>query len=902
MTRRGRSRARTYGAYALIVLVLGAVAGVPAHGSNLTGSAGVNTAIPNTESAVTVRGRGPFHDLNITVNQTKNLLNQAVSITWTGAAPTVSDPSPFGAHYLQVMQCWGDDDGTNAINPGPKPERCAFGARNGVYGGVSGTGFPSGMETERIITRRGWPNYDALAGLGTLDARSGNVWRRFEAADGTVVEKQTDPTFNPSLQGGVYWQNPYFNVVTTNEVAGAKTLANGTGSSLFEVVTGIENAGLGCGQQTELVAGVKRVPKCWIVVVPRRDAETENQGTPFGPSSGVITSPLAPDQWQHRIAIPIEFNPVDTACKLGDDTRRLSGNELVLSAMSSWQPVLCATPGLRAYSYGIVSDAGARLQLLFSEPGSPGMYVVSRPVDSGSLDPDNPVVYAPLTLSGITIGFNIERVPKLAAGEEAQNLRGVRVSTLNLTPRLLAKVLTQSYVEQVNIQRFPGYEWVKRNPDHLGADEDFLRFNPEFRELEPIQRKHFGGLLLPAGNSDAAQLVWEYVLADPEARAWLDGQPDEWGMKVNPVYATTAAANSQGAPFAETAPNSFPKSDPYCYQAPKLSNGLVPPPLCGTDWLPYVQSMRDGARLTRAADDTSKLEANSFAVSPDRYYSRTPPQPEGGRTMLTLTDTPSANLFGLQTARLSRAGDDDNDRRFIAPDNTGLTAAIAGMTPRTEVAVLEPDPKADAPAGYPLATLTYGATRPLTLSAEERLQYAAFVDFASGPGQVPGPRYGELPLGFAPLPDALKTQSRVAAKAIRELQPTPALADEADGAVEPEPAPAAPEDPAVPPPAPASPRRATPNGTSSRSTTSAPAPAAPVVITRAAAVTDGGVVHEIVKLATTPGIATPLARFVLPVLVGIALIASLLALEITKRPRRLRPGAAAPPAPEDGDR
>ncbi len=58
-------------------------------------------------------GRGAFADLEITVNQTKNLTNQAVSVTWTGATPTIdSGGSRFGENYLQIFQCWGDDDGT----------------------------------------------------------------------------------------------------------------------------------------------------------------------------------------------------------------------------------------------------------------------------------------------------------------------------------------------------------------------------------------------------------------------------------------------------------------------------------------------------------------------------------------------------------------------------------------------------------------------------------------------------------------------------------------------------------------------------------------------------------------------------------------------------------------------
>jgi hypothetical protein len=848
------------------VLVLAPLLDLPASGSDVTGGAGTDTSLPLTDSAVVVKGQGPYADLEITVNQTKNLLNQAISLTWKGGTPTVElGGGAFGSDYLQIMQCWGDDDGTNPANPGPPPEQCAFGAKSAVYGGISGSPFPPGsLATERIISRRGWDSFDAS--LGTFDTRTGNLWRDFVAVDGTRIGNHIDPSFNPSAEGGVYWQNPFFNIITSNEVAGARSLDNGTGAEFFEVVTGIENAGLGCGQKVEPMAdGTKRVPRCWLVVVPRSDPASENLGTPFGASSGVITSPLAPEQWQHRIAIPLEFNPVDTACSLGDDSARLVGSELVTAAISSWQPVLCATPGLRPYSYGIVSDAGARQQLLANAPGAPGMYVMSKPLEQASLDPANPTVYAPLTVSGITIGFNLERRPALVADAEAQRLRGVRVASLNLTPRLLAKLLTQSYVRQVNIKVLPDYEWIDTNPDHLGEDEDFLRFNPEFRELEPVWRKEFSGLLIPAGNSDAATQLWEYVLADPEAKAWLDGKPDEWGMQVNPVYATTAAANSQGAAFAEEPPANFPKADPYCFQAPDTPQGVRPPLLCGPDWNPYTQSMRDGARLARAASDGARLEENSFAVSSDKYYSRTPPQPVGARSIMALTDTASANLFGLQMARLSRAGDNGDERSFIAPDATGLTAGVKGLTPKSEPAVLEADPTADAPGAYPLTVLTYAAIRPLALTAEARSEYAAFVDYAATAGQVSGPRYGQLPVGYAPLTEALAAQARSAAKTIRTLQPPTSRPSDAGsvgswgfGSSLPSAAPAYGTTADATPPASTAPP---PGGTT-------------------------GTTEPPLELVSTPAIAVPASRFALPALAAVAVLAALAALEVTKRPRR----------------
>lgn len=862
-----RPRRRSVGALVAVLVAVLLLLSLPAFGSDVTGTAGTDTALPATDSAVTVRGRGPFEDLEIEVNQTQNLLNQAISVTWTGGTQTVEQlGGAFGSDYLQLMQCWGDDDGTHPENPGPPPEQCAFGASNGVYGGISGSPFPPGsLATERIISRRGWESFDPS--LGHVDARTGNVWREFVGVDGTRIGNHVDPVFTP-LTSGVYWQNPFFNVITTNEVAGARTLANGTGSEFFEVVTGVENAGLGCGQRVlPAPDGSKRTPRCWLVIVPRSDPETENAGTPFGASSGVITSPLAPDQWERRIAVPLEFNPVDTACSLSEDSARIVGSELLVPAMSSWQPVLCATPGLRPYSYGTVSDSGARQQLLGNAPGSPGMYVVSRPLDPAVVEPERPTVYAPLTLSGLTIGFNIERRPALEADEDANQLRGVRVSTLNLTPRLIAKLLTQSYARQVEIKVRPDYDWLDGNPSHLGVDDDFLRFNPEFRELEPVWRKELSGLLMPAGSSDAALQLWEYVLADPEAKAWLDGTPDEWGMRVNPVYATTAEANSLGAPFAAEPPANLPKADPYCYQAPDTPTGVRPPLLCGTDWNPYTGSLRDAARLARGATDGSRTEENSFATSADRYYSRTPPQPPGARTVLALTDTASARLFGLQTARLSRAGDGGDERTFVVPDTKGLTAAIAGMRPVDDQAVLEADPTADVAEGYPLALLTYAAVRPLDLTPEARAELATFVEYAAGDGQISGPRYGQLPVGYAPLPDALRTQARKAARTIRDLQPP------------------APDE--LPTASSGFGDLTSSSGYASiggRPSTFAAGPVDAVAQPGAA----GAGETPPVELATTPAVAVPISRFALPVLVALVLLCALGALEITKRPRRAR--------------
>ncbi len=757
--------------------VVGAGADTPA----IPGSQGTDTALPATESVVTVRGRGAFANLEITVNQTENLSNQAISITWSGAAPTRPGPGDWGANFLQVMQCWGDDDGSVPGNPGPPPEQCQYGASSGSPTFPGGPVYPNGYAMTRVITKKMLPNFDPA--VGVLDQRTGEVWRPFRAVDGTVITSHYDPDFNPQISGGSFWLNPYFNIITTNELAAARTGINGRGSDLFEVQTSLEAPGLGCGQRTVVAQdGSKVEPRCWLVIVPRGEPVPENAGmieivdNPATPGidesavvstqRGVISSPLAPVAWQNRIAIPLEFKSVDSPCDIAADSRRIAGSELLQLAVSSWHPALCTGSDLPTYSYATIGDSAARQQIVSAAAGGPGLAVVSRPL---TVQPADPVVYTPLGVGGVVIGFNLERIPKIDAPEAAQQLAGVRVGRINLTPRLVAKLLTQSYRTQVEIgSSSPSYPWVPANPRALGDDPDFLRFNPEFTLLQSFGRL-VGGLQLPVGNSDAALQVWEWVLADPEAAAWLGGTPDEWGMRVNPAYATSAANNVAGVAFGDPIPNSFPKADPYCYQPAATSPEYTPPQLCGTDWMPYARSFAETAALTRAGNDTARIVPNPTSGTASGYWRRDVPQPPGSRAMMAITDTANAARLGLQVAHLSRAGDNDADREFIAPNLAGLDAGVAAMRARSEPTVLEPAPQVQLSGAYPLTSIAYGVTRPLALSAQARSDFAAFVEYAISAGQVSGPLVGQLPPGYLPLPAALQQRAGVALSEIRTV-------------------------------------------------------------------------------------------------------------------------------------
>ncbi|WP_162688954.1 hypothetical protein [Streptomyces sp. ICC4] len=100
-------------------------------------------------------------------------------------------------------------------------------------------------------------------------------------------------------------------------------------------------------------------------------------------------------------------------------------------------------------------------------------------------------MYAPVALSGITLGFFIESQAGFQAPEEVRARNGTRLGPLRLTPRLVAKLLTASYKH--GNSRFA--ESTAKNPENLGRDPEFPPHNPA--DAGP----HFAATPRPASGS-----------------------------------------------------------------------------------------------------------------------------------------------------------------------------------------------------------------------------------------------------------------------------------------------------------------------------------------------------------------------------------------------------------------
>jgi hypothetical protein len=530
--------------------------------------------------------------------------------------------------------------------------------------------------------------------------------------------------------------NDFFDSQVTNEIPLARTHGDGTGLEYFEVETVRQAAGLGCGDPIPS-GGVTKPRSCWLVIVPRGSTEVDGS-TRRETGEPLRSSPLSETNWENRIFFPLDFQQVGQACPIGSPERRIIGHELASDAISSWQPALCQNGGA-LYSYTQLGDDVTRSQVL--DGSSPGLALTTNPIPSEQAPHDRSLVYAPVGLSGLAIAFNIEHQPPVDAAPEKLQLDGQRFTSMKLTPRLVAKLLTQSYRGAVT----GSPDYLKNNPMGLTVDPEFLALNPDYTGFASAVTPP--DALVQLASADVTSLLWSWVKADPDASAFLAGEKDDFGMVVNPKNQDLTLPVS-----------TFPRNDSSCVD---VNVGLgITGTLCTLDEHPFTTDMHDAGRSASRGDSQARtlVLGNDLETPSTKKVDRQAP---GQRALLAVVDAATAARYGLPTAALRNTAG-----QFVAPTNTSLLAGEAAMKPTATGGVLATDPGATDPAAYPLPALSYAVASPSTLDAAAGEDYATFLRYVAGPGQQPGLEPGQLPPGMAPLPEALKTQARQAAATI----------------------------------------------------------------------------------------------------------------------------------------
>lgn len=743
---------------AIVGLLVGGTVGIGAT------VAPTDAASATTSSAVTVTADGydlafdtaPFPGLKVTVSQTQNLLSQGIVVSWTGGTQSTKpiSGSMGGENFLQIAQCWGEDPD----NPGhPDRTTCQYGASlsEGTTRNSSAEDADLHPEDEKYTVPR--------AGMFTPAYTS----IPFRGVDGTVIAdvEQRSPGPNTRIAGVDVNTNEFFTQLTTNEVKWAGSGPNGSGSVPFEVQTAMQSPGLGCGSPVTTGSAVTG-QSCWLVIIPR--------GTGDSGASSITKSGLLWDAWQHHLAVKLDFKPLGVRCEIGAAERQLAGSELVAGAVSSWQPELCLGDTGSAFVMSTGNEAEA-LELASGTAPSP-LAFTSSPLET---DQSDPLQYAPVALSGVAVSVAIDRTvtPLPGVPAEYREKDSLPFDSVNLTPRILAKLLTGSYYEALPPADrthigFTDFTNPGDNARTMVQDPDFLAVNDPEWGYQLMVSTSLADALLPSGRSDLAIQLWRYVLGDADAREFLAGEPDPWGMRVNPWYSTNPEVNPTETGL-ELPRDNFPKADPI-----EKPDTTASDPANGTGavnlvtWRPYTADFEAGAYHTLRGDGLLLGVWDKFSAPPK--YSKSVRELIGSQRVLALTTAPAAARYQTVTASLlNPAG------QFVAPTETGMLAAAAAMTPSAaQPQVYEYDPagttaKAAATA-YPLTMPVYAALNPAQTDAAQRAIYANLVRYAVSDGQKPGTDPGQLPPGYAPLPQGWVDRALAAASAIEQGLVAPA--------------------------------------------------------------------------------------------------------------------------------
>ncbi|GAA5029832.1 hypothetical protein ACFQRL_07910 [Microbacterium fluvii] len=696
-----------------------------------------------------------FEQLSVTVSQTEDLTNQGITVSWTGGVPT--SEGDFTSDFLQIMQCWSD------AGVAPEPQQCQFGAPSSSLGAltgpnVGGRAFVEGEDPEQ-------PYDDDVKVPPTRT----NPWLRSFAMPFTSVKGTSG--FDIS---------PYWSAATTNELTAVRTGDDGTGTAVFETQTSLEAPHLGCGA-TEAATGEPR--SCWLVIVPR--GSTNLDGTPATTSSNgrLSGSALSASAWKNRIAVELGFRAVSTSCPIGAQEVRTVGSEPVAEAMTSWQAALCSDGSV--YGYSQIGDDEARTQLVSDMDGAASLAFVGRALDAEQSEGET-LRYAPVVNGSIGIAFNIDYA--LGRTSQIYGRNGTPVTDLVLNPRLVAKLLTQSY--RADVPGGNAAAQVAGNPRTIRNDPEFLALNPEFADF--LSSAGPDGLIVALGSSDANELVWNWVRSDPDAAAFLQGQPDAWGMTVNDAYLALGLAGAGS--------DSFPKAD-LTTTAGDQATGV---PGYGTlDLRPYVNDMHEAAYRARRADAGMKIVWDA-AKTPAGFVAAAPQLP-GSRFELAITDTASAQRYGLTMARLVNAAG-----VALAPTAAAVAAGVEVMQPGDVAEVRVTDPDVRSKSAYPLSYTEYAVVDVCGASLSSLTSYAGLLDYVGGAGQVAGDGVGALPRGYVPLNEEQRATLAAAAAALRSEVKTPTC-DEHQPQPTPTPTPDASADPPASVDTPADPAPVTEN-------------------------------------------------------------------------------------------
>ncbi|MDZ5660875.1 hypothetical protein SFC79_03795 [Nocardioides sp. S-58] len=682
------------------------------------------TQTKHLDRTITVQGQEleiDSRDVTVTVDRTTELRGrERVNISWTGAHPTGGrSSSPFGEqgqlqeYPVVILQCRGLDDPSLPPEQQLSPETCWTSSRTQRTQVADESEAAWRHDKHATEEQRG-----QKFGLAPIPPECNDVSTfsthvtPFRAASGTVHASCTSETMPPEAAIGAAFPPAEQAAFTDLE---------GNGHAKFEVRSAVENESLGC---SDTVA-------CSIVVIPIQgiscldDHAACNRGGQFEAGASnysnqgvdLTASPMlwwSASNWRNRFSVPITFGLPPDACTVLDSRAPTGfyGSELMAQASLQWSPSFCLDKERFKFQHNRMADAAG---FALAENGGGAAAFVSGEHEAKGSDP---IAYAPTAVTGFSIGYVIDLPGN--AGE---------YTGLKLNPRLIAKLMTQSYLGSELGRGHPG---MAQNPVGINLDPEFQALNPG---LDTVTREAAATLLSLSESSDVIEALTSYVAQDEAAMRWVDGKPDEWGMRVNPSYEKIELPTAEW-PLLD---DFVPVTNDECRQqnpTPYFTQLAAP-----------VPSMRKIAEAILDAWPNVQTKCERATVTDPWKIGRVDRQGVGSRFMLGVVSMGDAQRLGLDEALLATRDD------FVAPTAAGIGRALrlaepstSGQEPfRMDMADLV---KADA---YPGTMIVYTAARTANLPQEDADKVAQFIQVATTEGQQEGFGNGELPPGYVPL-------------------------------------------------------------------------------------------------------------------------------------------------------
>lgn len=675
-------------------------------------------------------------DVSVTIDHTANLRGrERVQISWSGARPSGGRATnPFGEkgmaqeYPVVILQCRGLDDDSLPADQQVSPQTCwtsTYQQRSrSVPDSLAAWRHDPYADESARAKKSGLDPYPAAACGDIADFSSRTI--PFVAASGKVYSGCSADTMPPEAAADA--------ALPPSEQA-AFTDLTGRGSTSFEVRTETENESLGCSDQVA----------CSIVVIPieglscqdnHRECQRSGQFAPgssnfasLGVDSAV--SPLywwSASNWRNRISFPLTLGTPPNVCDILDSRAPTAfyGSELMSQAALQWAPAYCLNAKRFKFQHNRMGDEPAFA--LMEKGGAPAALVSGLREN----DSDEPIAYAPTAVTGFAVSYVIDRPDN---GGEYRSLR--------LNARLLAKLLTQSYTGSSFGAQHPG---MSANPKSINLDPEFQQLNPG---LDSTAREAAATILSLSESSDVLSSITSYIAADADAKAFIAGKADRWGMVVNPSYRGISLPIAEW-PLQDTFVPTYQQecqkqlSTPYFNQLAAPVSNLRTIAEAVLDGWPNVQTTCD----------------RSSSTDPWKF-GRVERQGVGSRFMLGIVSLGDAARLGLDTAALRTSA-----TTYVGPTTGSMAAAVSAATKvkgQTGVFSLAATSLAKKPAAYPGTMIVYTAARTSGLASDDAAKVAQFIRIATTEGQRRGSANGTLPGGFLPITNSGATKPLYAA-------------------------------------------------------------------------------------------------------------------------------------------